>query len=168
MLPATHIEALTEAGFVAVSSDYRLGPTISVLEGPVADSVAAYEWAQNELPTLLESEHGIRVNGKNIVTLGHSCGGGLALLMVRIKHVRPGPSVDVSYTSRHLALTRPRPSLIYSDSNTCATVSITLGSAPYLRQVHPLHQLLSSSSKSSMRFLPQPLHLLLSVPAGRT
>ncbi|KAJ6091452.1 hypothetical protein N7467_003421 [Penicillium canescens] len=87
MFPAAHIEALTEAGFVAVSSDYRLGPTISVLEGPVGDSVAAYEWAQNELPGLLESEHGIRVNGKNIVTLGHSCGGGLALLMAS----RPNP-----------------------------------------------------------------------------
>lgn len=82
MLPAAHIEALNEDGFVTVSSDYRLGPTISVLDGPVADSIAAYEWAQEELPALLEKEHGIRVNGRSIVTLGHSCGGGLALLMV--------------------------------------------------------------------------------------
>ncbi|EXJ71808.1 uncharacterized protein A1O5_05618 [Cladophialophora psammophila CBS 110553] len=81
MLSAAHVEALNEAGFVAVSSDYRLCPTISVLDGPVADSVAAYEWAQDELPGLLEKEHGIRVDGKKIVTLGHSCGGGLALLM---------------------------------------------------------------------------------------
>lgn len=65
-----------------VSSDYRLGPTISVLDGPVSDSVAAYEWARNELPQLLGKEHGITVDGKNIVTLGHSCGGGLSLLMV--------------------------------------------------------------------------------------
>jgi acetyl esterase/lipase len=85
MLPATHIEALNENGFIAVSSDYRLGPTISVLDGPVSDSVAAYEWTQNELPELLEKGHGIRVDGKNIVTLGHSCGGGLALLMVSCK-----------------------------------------------------------------------------------
>ena len=82
MFPAAHIEALNENGFVAVSSDYRLSPTISVLDGPVSDSIAAYYWAQNELPVLLEKEHGIKVNGKNIVTLGHSCGGGLALLMV--------------------------------------------------------------------------------------
>lgn len=82
MLPAAHISALNESGFIAVSSDYRLGPTISVLDGAVSDSVAAYEWAQNELPRLLEKEHGITVDGKNIVTLGHSCGGGLALLMV--------------------------------------------------------------------------------------
>ncbi|KAL5361530.1 Alpha/Beta hydrolase protein [Aspergillus floccosus] len=87
MLPATHIEALNENGFIAVSSDYRLAPTISVLDGPVSDSVTAYEWAQNELPTLLEKEHGILVDGKNIVTLGHSCGGGLALLMAS----RPNP-----------------------------------------------------------------------------
>jgi len=82
MLPAAHIEALNESGFIVVSSDYRLGPTISVLEGPVSDSVAAYQWAQDELPTLLEKEHNISVSGKSIVTLGHSCGGGLALLMV--------------------------------------------------------------------------------------
>lgn len=85
MLPATHIEALNENGFITVSSDYRLGPTISVLDGPVTDSVAAYEWSQNELPQLLEKEHDIQVDGKNIVTLGHSCGGGLALLMVSCK-----------------------------------------------------------------------------------
>ena len=82
MLPAASIEALHQAGFIAVTSDYRLCPTISVVDGPVADSVAAYEWAQNELPALLQKDHGVQVNGKNIVTLGHSCGGGLALLMV--------------------------------------------------------------------------------------
>lgn len=89
MLPATHIEALNESDFIVITSDYRLGPTISVLDGPVSDSVAAYEWAQNELPTLLEKDRGIRVDGKNIVTLGHSCGGGLALLMVMISPVTP-------------------------------------------------------------------------------
>ncbi|KAL2849856.1 Alpha/Beta hydrolase protein [Aspergillus pseudoustus] len=94
MLSATHVEALNDAGFVAVSSDYRLAPTISVLDGPVADSVAAYEWAQDELPGLLEKEHGIRVNGKNIVTLGHSCGGGLALLMASHPHP-PNAILDI-------------------------------------------------------------------------
>jgi acetyl esterase/lipase len=88
MLPAAHIDALNEAGFVAVTSDYRLCPTISVLDGPVADTIAAYTWAQDELPTLLEKEHGIRVSGKNIVTLGHSCGGGLALLMVSMSYAK--------------------------------------------------------------------------------
>ena len=86
MLGPSHIEALNEAGFVVVSSDYRLCPTISVLGGPVADSVAAYEWSQNELPELLAKSHNINVDGKNIVTLGHSCGGGLALLMVSLSH----------------------------------------------------------------------------------
>lgn len=56
MLPVAHIEALNESGFIAVSSDYRLGPTISVLDGPVSDSVAAYEWVQNKLPIILERE----------------------------------------------------------------------------------------------------------------
>ncbi|KAJ4358939.1 hypothetical protein N0V95_002645 [Ascochyta clinopodiicola] len=87
MLPSAHIDALNEAGLIAVASDYRLCPTISVVDGPVADSVAAYDWAQNDLPALLEKDHGVRVNGKDIVTLGHSCGGGLALLMAS----RPQP-----------------------------------------------------------------------------
>lgn len=82
MLGPAHIETLTELGLVTVVSDYRLCPTISVLDGPVTDSIAAYEWAQNELPKLLANDYGITVNGHNIVTLGHSCGGGLALLMV--------------------------------------------------------------------------------------
>lgn len=86
MLGLSHIEALNEAGFIVVSSDYRLCPTISVLDGPVADSVAAYEWSQNELPKVLAKSHNIKVDGKNIVTLGHSCGGGLALLMVGVSH----------------------------------------------------------------------------------
>lgn len=93
MLPAPHIEALNEGGFISVSSDYRLGPTISVLDGPVSDAVAAYDWTQNELPQLLERDHGIRVDGNNIVTLGHSCGGGLALLMV---------SISLSNQDRHI------------------------------------------------------------------
>lgn len=82
MLGVAHIETLTELGLVTVTSDYRLSPTISVLEGAVGDSIAAYEWAQNELPGLLKKDHGLTVDGKNIVTLGHSCGGGIALLMV--------------------------------------------------------------------------------------
>jgi acetyl esterase/lipase len=82
MLGSAHIAALNDAGFVVVSSDYRLCPTISVVDGPVADTVAAYVWAQSELPGILAKDHGIQVDGKNIVTLGHSCGGGLALLMV--------------------------------------------------------------------------------------
>jgi acetyl esterase/lipase len=98
MLGSSHIEALNEAGFVVVSSDYRLCPTISVLEGPVADSVAAYEWSQNELPKLLAKSHNIDVDGKNIVTLGHSCGGGLALLMVSVSHPCVVLNVVSTYT----------------------------------------------------------------------
>lgn len=82
MLPAAHIETLNLSGFIVVSSDYRLGPTISVLDGPVSDAVSAYEWTQSELPQLLARDHGIQIDGNNIVTLGHSCGGGLAMLMV--------------------------------------------------------------------------------------
>ena len=138
MLSAALVEALNEAGFVAVASDYRLCPTISVLDGPVADSVAAYEWAQNELPMLLEKEHGIRVDGKNIVTLGHSCGGGLALLMVSTSPVnRERLTLRRHAHSSLPTLTRLRLSLISSVSNISVIPSTTPRAALHRHPVHP-------------------------------
>lgn len=161
MLPAAHIEALTKVGFVAVSSDYRLSPTISVLDGPVADSVAAYGWAQDELPVLLEKEHGIRVNGKNIVTLGHSCGGGLALLMVSISSANyERLIIEASCTTRLLSPIRPRPSLTYSVSNISVTPSTTPGVALHPQPVHLLRPPPNSSHRSLRKFLRQPLRPL--------
>lgn len=165
MLPTAHIEALKERGFIAVSSDYRLSPTISVLDGPVNDSVAAYEWAQNELPKLLERDHGIQVNGRNIVTLGHSCGGGLALLMVsNIPTNWERLVINISYATRLLAPARPRPSLIYLGSNTFVIPSITLRLALNPSLVHPLCPPPNSSSRSLTKSLRQPRRPLRLVP----
>lgn len=165
MLPATHVEALNESGFIVVSSDYRLGPTISVLDGPASDSVAAYEWAQNELPQLLEKEHSIRVDGKNIVTLGHSCGGGLALLMVRISPANRERLTTklLSYETKLLAPIHPRPSLTYSDLNTSVIPSIILAQALNPNLARRLHPRLNSSTKSLTRSLHQPQRVRHSV-----
>lgn len=161
MLPSAHIEALNEKGFIAVSSDYRLSPTISVLDGAVSDSVAAYEWAQNQLPTLLESEHGIRVDRKNIVTLGHSCGGGLALRMVICRFYNRYLDEADLMKSRLPALTHQRLSSIFSDLNTSVTPSITPARVLSFKLVHPLYPRPNSSTRSSTRFprLPQRVHL---------
>ncbi|KAL6708793.1 hypothetical protein ACN47E_002489 [Coniothyrium glycines] len=81
MLAPHYVEKLLDLGFGAVvSPDYRLTPTISVYEGPVTDSLDAYNWASNELPKLLSSDSSIEVDGDRIVSFGHSCGGTLALL----------------------------------------------------------------------------------------
>lgn len=81
MLPPYHRDRLLDLGFIVVSANYRLCPTITLYEGPVRDSLDAYEWARLVLPGLLKKE-GVNADGSRIVVLGHSCGGTLALLTV--------------------------------------------------------------------------------------
>jgi acetyl esterase/lipase len=84
MLSQDYIQELLDLGFGAVvSPNYRLAPTISAAEGPVQDAKDSYLWTQTQLPGLLAKDANIRLDGSRIVTLGHSAGGTLALLMVR-------------------------------------------------------------------------------------
>jgi acetyl esterase/lipase len=86
MLSANYIQELLGLGFGAVvSPNYRLGPTISAQEGPVQDAKDSYLWTQTQLPSILARDANVRLDGKKIVTLGHSAGGTLALLMVSSK-----------------------------------------------------------------------------------
>ncbi|KAF4421579.1 polyketide synthase [Fusarium acutatum] len=80
MLPRDQSEKLLDLGFVVVSANYRLAPTVTVFEGPVKDALDAYEWSRTKLPGLLLEDAHIKADGSRIVTLGHSCGGTLALL----------------------------------------------------------------------------------------
>ncbi|WKT40083.1 Alpha/Beta hydrolase fold [Fusarium oxysporum f. sp. vasinfectum] len=80
MLPRDQSEKLLDLGFVVVSANYRLAPTVTVFEGPVKDALDAYEWSRTKLPQLLLEDAHVKADGSRIVTLGHSCGGTLALL----------------------------------------------------------------------------------------
>ncbi|SPJ86720.1 uncharacterized protein FTOL_11745 [Fusarium torulosum] len=80
MLPRNQSEKLLDLGFVVVSANYRLAPTITVFEGPVRDALDAYKWSQTNLPELLLKDAGVDIDGSRIVTFGQSCGGTLALL----------------------------------------------------------------------------------------
>lgn len=80
----SYVEKLLELGFVVVSANYRLCPTISLFDGPVSDALDAYQWTQAKLPVMLKRDADLNVDGTRIVTFGHSCGGTLALLMVSI------------------------------------------------------------------------------------
>ncbi|RKK72109.1 hypothetical protein BFJ69_g10372 [Fusarium oxysporum] len=80
MLPRDQCERLLDLGFVVVSANYRLAPTVTVFEGPVKDALDAYEWSRTKLPQLLLEDAHVKANGSRIVALGHSCGGTLALL----------------------------------------------------------------------------------------
>jgi acetyl esterase/lipase len=82
MLPHNQSEKPLDLGFVVVSANYQLSPTITVFEGPVKDALDAYKWSQTNLPELLLNDAGVDIDGSRIVTFGHSCGGTLALLTV--------------------------------------------------------------------------------------
>ncbi|KAH6661747.1 Alpha/Beta hydrolase protein [Halenospora varia] len=91
MLQKAQIEKLLELGFVVVSANYRLCPTISLYDGPVTDSLDAFKWAQTELPSLLKKDAKVEVDGTRAVALGHSCGGALALLTASL----PNPPLAI-------------------------------------------------------------------------
>ncbi|RHZ66779.1 uncharacterized protein CDV56_109393 [Aspergillus thermomutatus] len=78
LLPQFYKDRLIELGFIVVSANYRLCPTISVYNGPVKDCLDAYEWVRLELPGLLKEE-GVAADGSRIGVFGHSCGATLAL-----------------------------------------------------------------------------------------
>jgi acetyl esterase/lipase len=82
LLSKSFAENLVDLGFVIVAPNYRLCPTISLYNGPVADTFDAYNWALRHLPAILKRDAGIDVDDKKVVTFGHSCGGTLALLTV--------------------------------------------------------------------------------------
>lgn len=84
MLSPDYVDELLGLGFGAVvSPNYRLGPTVSLLNGPVGDARDSYLWSQTELPTRLAEDSNVKLDGKRIVAIGHSAGGTLALLLVR-------------------------------------------------------------------------------------
>ncbi|KAL2801598.1 Alpha/Beta hydrolase protein [Aspergillus granulosus] len=84
-------EELVALGFVVVSVNYRLCPTISLADGPLADCNDCYAWCQSGLPSLLDSDVGITADPGRMVSLGHSAGGHLALMMA----LNPNPPVAI-------------------------------------------------------------------------
>ncbi|KAF4458229.1 polyketide synthase [Fusarium albosuccineum] len=92
---------LVDLGFVVVSANYRLSPTITVYEDPVTDALDAYKWTQTKLPGLLSSDTSVSVDGSRIVTLGHSCGATLALLTASLP--RPPLAILDIYGIKYLS-----------------------------------------------------------------
>lgn len=74
-------KALMDRGFVVVSIDYRLVPQVSLLEGPITDARDAYHWCRNDLPTILTKDASLNVDSTQIVALGWSAGGHLAMML---------------------------------------------------------------------------------------
>ncbi|KAJ5181613.1 Acyl transferase/acyl hydrolase/lysophospholipase [Penicillium cf. viridicatum] len=72
---------LLDAGFLPVSIDYRLCPEVSLLEGPMLDSLEALRWARHTLPKLNISRPDIQPDGNKVVAVGWSTGGHLAMTL---------------------------------------------------------------------------------------
>nr|BCD52390.1 polyketide synthase SptM [Aspergillus sp.] len=70
---------LLDAGFLPVSIDYRLCPETSLIEGPMRDARDALRWARQTLPTLPLQREDIHPNGDQVVAIGWSTGGHLAM-----------------------------------------------------------------------------------------
>jgi acetyl esterase/lipase len=77
----TQVQLLIDMGFLPVSIDYRLCPEVSLLEGPMADACEALAWAQSTLPHLNLQRPDIRPDGNNVVAVGWSSGGHLAMTL---------------------------------------------------------------------------------------
>ncbi len=81
MIPEPQKRKLVELGFIVVVPNYRLGPGISLYEGPLQDAKDAYTWCQTKLSQLLPD--GVSVDPTRMVAIGYSAGATLALMLVR-------------------------------------------------------------------------------------
>ncbi|OAG11208.1 ketoacyl-synt-domain-containing protein [Paraphaeosphaeria sporulosa] len=72
-------ELLLQHGFLPISIDYRLCPEVALLEGPMSDVADALQWARTVLPSITLSRNDVRVDGSQVVAVGWSTGGTLAL-----------------------------------------------------------------------------------------
>ncbi|AEO67410.1 uncharacterized protein THITE_2050784 [Thermothielavioides terrestris NRRL 8126] len=74
-------EMLLAAGFLPVSVDYRLAPEVTLVDGPMRDVCDALAWARDTLPHLSLKRPDIRADGTQVVAVGWSTGGHLALTL---------------------------------------------------------------------------------------
>ena len=70
---------LLSRGFLPVSIDYRLCPEVPLGEGAMVDVCDALSCARNHLPTLQQTKHGLQIDGSQVVVVGWSSGGQLAM-----------------------------------------------------------------------------------------
>ncbi|PKX88487.1 polyketide synthase [Aspergillus novofumigatus IBT 16806] len=75
------IKMLLNSGFLPVSIDYRLCPETSLTEGPMRDVRDALVWTRRTLPRLSLKRPDIRPNGDQVVAVGWSTGGHLAMTL---------------------------------------------------------------------------------------
>ncbi|KAF2230777.1 hypothetical protein EV356DRAFT_579785 [Viridothelium virens] len=65
--------------FLPVSLDYRLCPEVALTEGAMVDVRDALAWARNDLPGIQLRRSGLQIDGNQVVVVGWSSGGQLAM-----------------------------------------------------------------------------------------
>lgn len=105
IVPRPQVDWLANHGFVVVIPNYRLAPQVNGATS-LADCVEAHDWTASHLVDLM-SERDVAVDPANIVVLGHSSGGTVALHLASCRPVKAATSfypslyfADVS-TSSH-------------------------------------------------------------------
>ncbi|KAK1811922.1 hypothetical protein LTR12_013709 [Friedmanniomyces endolithicus] len=112
MIPKTQTEYLCSKGFLVVAPNYRLVPQVSGKEA-FADAVQAYDWATTDLPKLLQAKQGLEIDPTQVVAMGHSSGGTLALHIASCRSLKAStafyPSLFLAdpTTSMHRPTTAP-------------------------------------------------------------
>ncbi|KAF7157290.1 hypothetical protein CNMCM5623_001413 [Aspergillus felis] len=72
-------QLLLGKGFLLVSLDYRLCPEVPLAEGPMVDVCDALDRARNQLPSLRLRRSALQIDGEQVVVIGWSSGGQLAM-----------------------------------------------------------------------------------------
>lgn len=99
VVPQPQVDWLAKHGFLVVIPNYRLSPQVNGATS-FADAVEAHDWAASRLGDIMKSEHGVSVDTDNIVVVGHSSGGTLAL---HLASCRPVKAVTSFYPSLYMA-----------------------------------------------------------------
>jgi acetyl esterase/lipase len=98
IIPQPQIDWLAGHGFIVVIPNYRLAPQVTGSTS-LADGVEAHDWAASRLADSMKI-HGVQVNTSEIVSMGHSSGGTIAL---HVGFCRPVKAVTAFYPSLYLA-----------------------------------------------------------------
>ncbi|KAK0943579.1 hypothetical protein LTR48_002192 [Friedmanniomyces endolithicus] len=112
MIPKPQTEYRCSKGFLVVAPNYRLVPQVSGRQA-FADAVYAYDWTTTDLPKLLQAEHSLEIDSAQIVAMGHSSGGTLALHIASCRSLKAAtafyPSLFLAdpTTSMHRPTTAP-------------------------------------------------------------
>ncbi|KAL5360632.1 hypothetical protein BJX96DRAFT_165303 [Aspergillus floccosus] len=72
-------QLLLSKGFLPVSLDYRLCPEVPLAQGAMVDVCDALDWARNRLPGLSFGQSDLKIDGSQVVVVGWSSGGQLAM-----------------------------------------------------------------------------------------